>query len=392
MTYMWSKNKYIEYAINIMLVLLGMNFMHYGQLFLIPIALLILLDNKLKIKVNSLFTFIVLILFGITFFIFTFKWLGFYSVMGVTLPLTYYIGSNINLENDNLRKLIYIISISLASYLVINFGYELYLYRDRIALWFAKVRVVDVWTGTKQYPTSFTMHALMFVGIICDILFFNKNNKIKYLSIFILMAIFVYNIKLARRLIILEFIIGLVIWVLLDITYVNKRKIKFNNRIVLISCTFLLALLAIYMFNILGIRSFFEASSLYRKIVGGLSSGRFETFIEFLKLMPKYLWGGQLISSKIGLPIHDLWSDTYDCAGIICWALLIVYSINVLKSLVKFFNLSNIDKNDKRLIVMLLSAIALGLMMEPVMTGQTIFLICSISCLTVLEKNTLLNK
>ncbi|MBQ2582778.1 MAG: hypothetical protein II577_02635, partial [Erysipelotrichaceae bacterium] len=90
----WSENKVINLAVNVLLFLIGINFLHYGQLILPVICLLLFIDNKLQFKVNSPMTFIVLCLFAISFYAFSYK-MGFYSVMGFTLPMAYYIGSNI---------------------------------------------------------------------------------------------------------------------------------------------------------------------------------------------------------------------------------------------------------------------------------------------------------
>ena len=100
----WSDNKYINLCINILLFMLGINFLHYGQLILPIICFLLFVDNKLKFKVNNPITFVVLCLFGISFYAFSYK-LGFYSVMGFTCPMAYYIGSNMkHPSEDNIKK------------------------------------------------------------------------------------------------------------------------------------------------------------------------------------------------------------------------------------------------------------------------------------------------
>ena len=125
MTNIWSNNKYIEILINIMLFLLGINFMHLGQLFLPLICLLLFIDRKFKFKVNNIKIFIILCLFSISFFIFSYK-LGFYAVMGFTLPMAYYIGSNMNeVSQKNVKYVIYILALSMATYLLLNFAFEL---------------------------------------------------------------------------------------------------------------------------------------------------------------------------------------------------------------------------------------------------------------------------
>ena len=54
MTNIWSNNKYIEILINIMLFLLGINFMHLGQLFL-PLIWLIYTELEYVYYLQVLF-------------------------------------------------------------------------------------------------------------------------------------------------------------------------------------------------------------------------------------------------------------------------------------------------------------------------------------------------
>ena len=106
MNRIWSDNGYIDLIINVLLFMVGINFMHYGQLIFPVICLLLFIDNRLKFKVNDPKVFILLCLFGISFYAFSYK-LGFYSVMGFCCPMAYYIGSNIKYPNaGNVKKII----------------------------------------------------------------------------------------------------------------------------------------------------------------------------------------------------------------------------------------------------------------------------------------------
>ena len=121
---MWSNNKKVDTLVNILIFLVAINFFHYGQFILPVICLILFVDRKFTFKVNNIKVFILLCLFGIAFCLFSYK-LGFYCVMGFCLPMSYYIGSNIvNPNEENIKKLIYIIAFGMASHIILNMVYS----------------------------------------------------------------------------------------------------------------------------------------------------------------------------------------------------------------------------------------------------------------------------
>lgn len=372
MTYMWSKNKYIEYAINIMLVLLGMNFMHYGQLFLPLICLLIFIDKKGKIIINNWFCFIILCLFSVSFFIFTRKALGFYSVMGFTLPMAYYIGSNIAFNNKNsISKLIVLIAISSAFYIFLTFVFELYAFRNDLSILFIKVRIIDIWTGNKIYPTIMTMHSIMFLAVSYYVLK-NYEGIIKYLWLLLFVVLIIYNVSLGRRAILVVLGMSSMLWLFFDLKNIIKTT---TARKVLIGTIFFSSIVVFcFALNLFNIKTIFLSSNLIRKILLGKLTERIDYFLQFLKLAHLNLWGGQKISSEIGIQVHDLWSDTYDCAGIISWLLLVIYTIKTFITKIKIYERLE-DSSEKKLYIIWWIISFFGLCIEPVMTGCSMYLI-----------------
>lgn len=387
MTNIWSNNKYIEISINIMLFLLGINFMHLGQLFLPLICLLLFIDRKFKFKVNNIKIFIILCLFSISFFIFSYK-LGFYAVMGFTLPMAYYIGSNMNeVSQKNVKYVIYILALSMATYLMLNFVFEMYHY-PFIQL-FSKVRRLDIWTGQLIRPTIISVNAYILISIFYYVLRYEKSIWIKILSIVLFVNMLVYNIAMARRTIILIIFISFIIYFMLEVFY--TRQIKMNKRfitiflILLVLCIGIIAL--IFFFDMFGLWSKISTTSLYNKIISyGLRSDRLDYLVQAIKLAPAHLWGGQEISSIIGIQIHDLWSDVYDYAGIITWLLLIIYSITCLFTFVSCLKNKKIDKNLKLMFINLFVVIFISLMMEPAFTSTSIYVIVVVILFSCLEK------
>ena len=387
MTNIWSNNKYIEILINIMLFLLGINFMHLGQLFLPLICLLLFIDRKFKFKVNNIKIFIILCLFSISFFIFSYK-LGFYAVMGFTLPMAYYIGSNMNeVSQKNVKYVIYILALSTATYLLLNFAFELTQYP--LVNLFGKVRRYDIWTRELIRPTIISVNAYLLISIFYYVIRYEEKNFIKIISILLFINVVIYNIALSRRTIILVILLSLFLSLILDIFF--TKKIALDKKLVklalITASVFIIIFIVIVNFDLFGIWTIFKNTGLYNKIIGyGLKSDRLDYLVQAIRLAPAHLWGGQEISSIIGIQIHDLWSDVYDYAGIITWLLLIIYSITCLFTFVLCLKNEKIDKNLKLMFINLFVVIFISLMMEPAFTGTSIYVIVVVVLFSCLEK------
>lgn len=386
MTNIWSNNKYIELTINIMLFLLGINFIHLGQLFLPLICLLLFVDRKFIFKVNNIKTFIVLCLFGISFFIFSYK-LGFYAVMGFTLPMAYYIGSNMNRSNkNNLKYVIYLLAFSMSTYLLINFAFELTQYP--LQNLFAKVRRYDIWTRQLIRPTLLSVHGYILIGTMYYLLRFEKNRLIKVIGTILFINLLIYNVAMARRTIILFIILSLLLCLFLDIFFTGN--IRLNNKTIfkflIILIVVIIIICSLCYFNVFGIWDIVTSTGLYDKLVSyGFKSERINYLIEGIKLVPYHLWGGQEISSIIGIQIHDLWSDIYDYAGLIPWALIVVYSLYCLKVIVNTIKLQDLSKNMKLLLINIFLIIAVSMMMEPAFTSTSVYVITAVILVACIE-------
>ena len=101
--------------------------------------------------------------------------------------------------------------------------------------------------------------------------------------------------------------------------------------------------------------------------------------------MPKYLWGGQKISAELGIQVHELWIDIYDYAGIISYLLMIVYSLCYLGVMIKTIKQRDDVTNRNALFVGLFLCIGIQMFLEPVMTGESIFLIVSVIIGSMIE-------
>lgn len=387
MTNIWSENKYIEISINILLFLLGINFMHVGQFTLPVICLLLFVDRKFRFKVNNVKIFAILCLFAVSFFIFSYK-LGFYSVMGFTLPMAYYIGSNMNKSDpDSLKYVIYILAFGMATYLLINFAYELTLYPLKNL--FAKVRRMDIWTKQLLRPTLLSVHAYLLISVMYYVLRYEKKKIIKCIALVLFVNLLIYNVAMARRTVVMLIGMSLILCVFTDVFYTRNIKISKKiviNILIVMLIVFIVAIVTCYL-NLFGIRDIITNTGLYDKFVSyGFKSERAEYFTQGLKLAPYHLWGGQEISSIVGIQIHDFWSDIYDYAGIIPWTAMVAFSIYCIKVFYNAFRNQCFDKTFVLLLINIATVIAVSMMMEPAFTSTSVYVISTLILISCIEK------
>ena len=110
----------------------------------------------------------------------------------------------------------------------------------------------------------------------------------------------------------------------------------------------------------------------------GLDTGRFDIMINGIKMMPQFLWGGQNISGAMEIQIHDLWLDIYDYAGVVPFVLMFVFTVYEIVSFVKLLFNKKISSDFKMLLIGVYAACLVQAMLEPLMTGASIFLICMV--------------
>ena len=354
--------------------------MHYGQLLLPVICFILFIDNKLQFKVNNVFIFVILCLFGISFYAFSYK-LGFYSVMGFTLPMAYYIGSNIKTENeDNVKKVVYLLAISMALHVVLNSVYEIIVH-GKHGFFFSSSHY-DIWTQDKIVSTAIAIDIDLLIACFYYLLFHEKNIKIKIFSFIILAEAMFYLIVIGRRtqiLLLLSVLLVSVIYEALILKTISSKQKKQLMYLSLLVLTVLMIFVLMYAFNVSGFKTFVEELKLVQKLKRGLiSDERIKVFFESIVLIPYHLFGGQQISESLGIQIHHFWLDIYDYAGIIPFVLMCIYSVFYFKAFIKIIRNKKIDNPFKTLTIGLFVCIFIQMNLEPMMTGASIFVIISV--------------
>ena len=387
MNHIWSENKYIETLINVLLMLMGINFMHFGQLFLPVVCFLIFIANRFVFKVNKPIVFVILCLFAVSFYYFSYQ-LGFYSVMGFTLPMAYYIGSNIKEPSfEKVKKIIFLLAFSMGIHLAINFIYNFATRGLERILHSSSHR--DVWVQDIVSSTAMAVDLNILMGSLYYCLFYEKKKAIRYFALSLFVFDMIYCLIMGRRTPLLLLLITFTVVFLYD-AFIAKRVSNRVRRVFLcLAGTVLLLFVGFiiaYTNNIGNCREFLDQFYIITKLKNGLIDyTRIEPWLKGVQLMPKYFWGGQKISAELGIQVHELWIDIYDYAGIISYLLMIVYSLCYLGVMIKTIKQRDNVTNRNTLFIGLFLCIGIQMFLEPVMTGESIFLIVSVIIGSMIE-------
>ncbi|MCR4633441.1 MAG: hypothetical protein K5648_04885 [Erysipelotrichaceae bacterium] len=382
----WSENENVNIAVNGLLFLTAINFLHYGQLFLPLICMILFIDNRFEFKVNDPRIFILLCLFAVSFYGFSYQ-LGFYSVMGFMLPMAYYIGSNVRCKNEeNVKKLIYLLSFSMAMHVVLNAVYELIVHGTHG--FFYSSSHYDIWVGDKVNSTLIAIDIDLLLAGLYHLVFHEKEKTVRKIGLFIFCPAMFYLVVIGRRtqciLLILLFFASFIYESFFLKTNDQNRKRQFLTVFsVLLGAAVLV--FAAYAADLFGAKTFMDELRIIQKLKMGLiNDERVDVFFDTIGLMPKYLSGGQKISAELGLQAHNFWLDIYDYAGIMPFLLMIVYTFHCISVFFKILSSRKLSDPFKILSFSLALCFLIQFNVEPVMTGASIFLIMTVTVMTFL--------
>ena len=383
----WSENKYVNLLISILVFLVGINFLHYGQLFLPIICFVLFVDNKLQFRVNDPRIFVLLCLFGIGFYAFSYQ-LGFYSVMGFTLPMAYYIGSNIkSKEEEQIKKVIFLLAIAMAMHVVLNSIYE-YIVHGTHGFFFSSSHY-DIWMREKIMNTAIALDADLLIACFYYIFFHEKNRKVKMSGLMIFAEAMFYLVVIGRRTQVLMLMIVVAVSFFFEamiLKTIEEKQRKKLTQIIIILLSIAAVFSLAYVFDLFDFRTFFDNLKIIQKLKRGLiSDERVSVLFDSIKLMPEYLFGGQKISGVLSMEIHNFWFDIYDYAGIIPFVLICIYSAYYLHVFIRIVRSKTISDSFKTLTVGLFVCTFVQFNLEPLMTGGSILVIVSVMIGALLE-------
>lgn len=358
-------------SVLVLLFLASMNvFEKYFYFIIIAFVLLLFLGGR-SYKID--YTSVLLILFSLVYILFYPKTRT--NIMMIirqfAYPICYLIGLNflnkndIKLKNEKYTQDKIIIAIIVAALgAFVHYGINLSInvnstFRNNI----------DVWSGEYLNATGQAALSVMAIAVFVTTIFLANNYIMKIVGIAGFIVIFVYNLILAGRSLIVITIVAL----LTAIIYINITKnVQTRFGGIFLAMMSASVLLYSYIQNIGGIREIILGSNLSMRMdnLVLLEDIRWTRKVQYIALMLEYPFGGGKINDVVGGYGHDLFLDTYSDAGMFALILLLVFAGVAIGNLVKVLREKSASQYLKLLVLCMHVVLVLEFMIEPILAGM----------------------
>ena len=356
------------------IILMAMNFMLAGNYILFVLFAGICIKNK-SFRAN--WKFLILLAFSATYILA--DTLSSSSTPAVVwfLPIAYIVGYNWEMKgSDDYRTilgLIFCIALGMCFHVFLNMCYELLQNRG---FNYGAIHY-DFWSKKVSAATGQMSNFAISASLIPFILLRRK----KYLlSLILITPCILYGTIVGSRtrvfLVALSLAIGLSVF-----AFSSKRK---SARIALLAMIAIISLFILLIeSNTFGLSEMINNSYLLRRLSSEsyveqdfFSSERWNIRRTYLQNALVWPWGGgKLRDLASGLYAHDIFLDTLNTGGIFALCFLLIYSISLVRNALFFTRRG--DSFDRRvLVVPYLSVILTEMLMEPIIEGAPVFLIC----------------
>lgn len=388
--------------IYLLLFLFSLNIFNQSSLILAAVFVFVVLYDRGKLCIlpndNVFFT---LMLFSITFFIFSLQ-SGFNAgISAIGCPMAYYIG--IRLQNEQMEKscgeeqlrfLTLLLVAGMTCHAVVNFIYEL-------------IRFGGINSGATHYDffsfgvqtsaTGAATYLTLFAGIVFYLIIFGDSTPKLIIGLLCIAVAFAYDVILGGR---TFFALTGVSFVLSMITFIcgqkdTAKRIKAVGRIAFIILVLVIVAMVVYIKYGDTIIKMFQSTYLFHRISYAnqsqsqnlfsffKSSDRGSVRNQYIALMFDYPWGGRKILGKVGLYAHELWLDIFDSAGIIPFILIWIVTFQITSGNIRYILNKEVPIKNRVMIVGITTSITIQFFFEPVLTGCrallfSYFLICGL--------------
>lgn len=230
---------------------------------------------------------------------------------------------------------------------------------------------IDFWTRRILAATGQAALACLPLALAIACIFSKNNKYIKLSAIATLVLVFIYNLILSGRTLIIISLIAAGVAFLHQ--FASEKNTRF--RIFLILLVVIIAILFMYQIDLFGVRTFVEESPFYDRFFSEDSAieleedGRMDMKIYHLQNMGRFLFGGAHIREEIGYA-HDIFLDTYDEAGIFAFIAIIIYMLATVSHLVKFLKDKSIPFSARQIVLCIYVVLYIEFFVEPILQGM----------------------
>lgn len=235
--------------------------------------------------------------------------------------------------------------------------------RNTLDFWSKEIRAATGQAGLACVPLAYFTAELIK----------KKKLKEKVLAILALAAMLYYNLTLGSRTMVAILLVQLVIVYVHSLLHRNRTKRKRNGWISIVVLVIVAWLL--YQFNIWNIQELIDDSTLFRRLSDSHEEGistnsRWANKLEYLKYMPRYLFGGSHIHAHVGAYAHDVLLDTYDEVGLLGLVAVIALLWDGAGKLILLFHCKGLHSDTKITVLCIYCTILIVFAVEPILAGM----------------------
>ncbi|MEE0914255.1 MAG: hypothetical protein U0L76_06670 [Ruminococcus sp.] len=358
------------------LFLSTMNFMgkyFYCIFIAFIIFIFFIFTKKLSLKIS--YDFIFLVTLSFSFFLFSpstqsslvtlFKPLAY--------PLCYIIGYNfLQIREKSFSEFERNCKVLYNSFIILALGSFVHLCLNMIINQESTFRnTVDVWSEEILNATGQVAFCCIGIGVVCAIFVSVNSLKHKLVALIALVIMFSYNLILSCRTLIFMFAIIILVAIIHFFKEERRDKVKVRFFIILLSVLTLVVLA--YSFDWFKMRTVFETSNFYSRIIGADNFGWFDDSrmsnkIVYLKYIFDFPFGGAHIRQNYDYA-HDLFFDTWDEAGIFAFISVVIYIICSIVILINTLKNKKIPFQTRQMVLCVYCAFYIEFLIEPVLLG-----------------------
>lgn len=352
-----------------LLVLAGMSFLGRDRMICV-VACLIFLIFKVKFSIDG--NVLILLVLSLSWIVFAPSNTNvfFQVVRPFAFPLAYCVGLNFlsdTEDQEKMEKKARLVMIIAATgpfiHFVLNFLAAFGKSVDR--------STNDIWTGEALAATIQAALSLMMLVVVIVTLFTNARPRYKFLSLVVLVAIFLYNLTLAGRTLFVMLALIFAVSLLFLVIKGDQKSKKYKT--LLIITLVILIFVMLYNINAFGLQEAFESSNFYDRFFGEWAKdldedSRMNNKMKYLDNFSKSMWGGVHLRPYYGYA-HDILLDTYDEAGIIALIAMILFLISAVMRLFSCMKNRNLKFETQQWILPLYVAVLVQFMIEPILQG-----------------------
>ena len=317
-------------------------------------------------------TIIVLAVFGITYSIslMIFETISFDAVLKyMVLPsLTYYLGYCYGKKKKNVDSVYSFMIVIISGFFLhslLNLG--MYLRASGLNFNVSYRWASEFWRGGAEISVILNSLYSAPMAFLCTGILVTKNDKWKKALALVCLGTIVFAMMLYQNRTTI-----LVVAIIIAVAIIRSGRKGVNMSALIICIAVSILLIAIWVFNMFGVRSFVEGTTIYYRLSNTSEADRFKIWWSFISGNPVLTpLGGKKIALFMDKPyVHNMWLDTWWRVGIIPF-LCLVYTTWDSYVVMRDYSVSEREKKNKIAVInWTLFGLFINFLVEPVLEAN----------------------